>query len=938
MNSLAGTGLDDAMLTEMLGDFLDESQGYLALLNTRLLELDELIQSAGADPLPEVDLETLNEMFRAAHSLKGLSGMLQLEDINRLTHKVENVFDAARNRVLPITGNVTEVIFQAVDRLAAMVEQLKTPKPQPVECQQVIDAMRDLLEGTPRAEQPEPSAPVAPAPAKEIRTSDPFEGVVDDGEISPKYLAIFLDETGESLDALSALLMVDGSPPVDPLLALCHRVKGSAAAIGLRRAAKLTHAMEDLLHEIRESGAAVSETGKDALLQCVDALRIFLGDLRDGVSRTEVLTKAFGGLAYAWRTRTEKNVSETAKADSVTEPAALQLTASERQYLISARPDQNLLIGLVRLEADLPLSDIKARLVYKRLQGVGELVVTTPSFSQLELLTEVDRLTFALAGAASEQQVLKALALDGVAATTLERFDPTQPAAKGTVASTGEGASNPTPERVASSDGGKSRPTETVRVDIDRLDHLMNLAGQLTISKARFSQIGDRLSGLTSRRRVQQSLADITAALERIVVEVDDSSSLTHAGGEMASGIKGHVTQIQHDLEVVRADLTHFGKARILSNELGEAVHQLERISSDIQKSVMDTRMVPIGPLFDRFKRVVRDVTRGNGKEIQLVIRGEKTELDKRMIDELSDPLIHMVRNSADHGIEAPAVREANGKPRRGVVTLDAFHRGNRIVIQVRDDGKGLDAEKIRAKAVEKGLLSAADAQRLTQAQVFQLIWEPGFSTAEKVTEVSGRGMGMDIVRSKIEALNGAIELDSRPGEGTTITIKLPLTMAILPSLLTVIGDVVYAVPVESVVEIVRAKTADCATVHGVRTVQVRGRVISLVELSDIFGSGTPVRRERAGDVTVVIVGADGDELGLAVDDLIGEEDVVIKSLAENYRNIGGLAGASILGDGRVSLILDVAALITFAGRPQSIGDHETRQPIEHASTRSISR
>lgn len=933
MTSLAGTGIDDAMLTEMLGDFLDESQGYLALLNTRLLELDELIRSAGNDAPPEVDLETLNEMFRAAHSLKGLSGMLQLNDINRLTHKVENVFDAARNHVLPITGDVTEVIFQAVDRLAAMVEQLKTPQPQPVECEQVIEAMRSLLEGTP-CESQEETGP-APLTASELPVFDPFAGVVDDTEISPKYLAIFLDETSESLDAISAYLTADDAVPVDPLLALCHRVKGSAAAVGFRRAAKLIHAMEDLLHEIRESGARVSEISKDALLQCIDALRSFLNDLREGTSQPGVFVKAFAGLGKAWRSPSGQSLEESLPTKQPAAPNAVRLTPAERQRLVAGSSDEKPLIGLVLLEPGLPLADIKARLVYKRLQALGKLEIASPNFAELESLPEVDRLTFALAGTTSEERVRAALALDGVAAVVLERVDPSQSESKEPEITTN---SDPAPagpaERAAPSDGGKSRPTETVRVDIDRLDHLMNLAGQLTISKARFSQIGDRLSGLTSRRRVQQSLADIASALEKILVEADDSAGQALAGCEMAAGIKSHVAQIQNDLNIVRADLAHFGKARVLSNELGEAVHQLERISADIQKSVMDTRMVPIGPLFDRFKRVVRDVTRGNGKEIQLVIRGEKTELDKRMIDELSDPLIHMVRNSADHGIEAPSVREANGKPRRGVITLDAFHRGNRIIIQVRDDGKGLDAEKIRAKAIEKGLLSAADAQRLTPSQVYQLIWEPGFSTAEKITEVSGRGMGMDIVRSKIEALNGAIELDSRPGEGTTITIKLPLTMAILPSLLSVIGGVVYAVPVESVVEIVKAKAADCATVHGVRTVQVRGRVISLVELSDILGATSPDRRQRDEEVTVVIVGADGDELGLAVDNLLGEEDVVIKSLAENYRNINGLAGASILGDGRVSLILDVAALIAFARRPLNASD---RSSMEHAPKWSLS-
>ncbi len=258
-----------------------------------------------------------------------------------------------------------------------------------------------------------------------------------------------------------------------------------------------------------------------------------------------------------------------------------------------------------------------------------------------------------------------------------------------------------------------------------------------------------------------------------------------------------------------------FRQARDVVEDLFEAIHQLGRVSDGIQQSVMDTRMVPIGPLFARFKRVVRDITRSTAKQARLEIRGENTELDKRMIDELGDPLVHLVRNSVDHGIEPPEVREAAGKPREGTVTLDAFHRGNSIVIEVRDDGKGLDADRILQKCLEKGLVTKADAEKMTTQQIYQKIWEPGLSTAEKVTEVSGRGMGMDIVKSKIDELSGTVDIDSVPGQGTTITIKLPLTLAILPSLMVEIRGDVFAIPMEAVVEIVSVARNQVNSVQG---------------------------------------------------------------------------------------------------------------------------
>ena len=382
-------------------------------------------------------------------------------------------------------------------------------------------------------------------------------------------------------------------------------------------------------------------------------------------------------------------------------------------------------------------------------------------------------------------------------------------------------------------------------------------------------------------------------------------------------------------MEPLCREVQDLSRAHDFVEDLFEAIHQLGRVSDGIQQSVMDTRMVPIGPLFARFKRVVRDITRSTGKQARLEIRGENTELDKRMIDELGDPLVHLVRNSVDHGIESPEVREAAGKPREGTVTLEAFHRGNSIVIEVRDDGQGLDAERILRKCLEKGLVTKADAEKLTTQQIYQKIWEPGLSTAEKVTEVSGRGMGMDIVKSKIEELSGTAEITSLPGQGTTITIKLPLTLAILPSLMVEIRKDVFAIPMECVVEIVSVAPSRLNSVQGRQMANVRGRVVSLLRLDDLLffhDDRTPhAGREeynRAAETTLVIVGGVGEQVGLVVDRVLGEEDVVIKSIAENYQNVRGIAGASVLGDGRISLILDIAGLLEIVTKKAACSTH----------------
>ncbi len=376
-------------------------------------------------------------------------------------------------------------------------------------------------------------------------------------------------------------------------------------------------------------------------------------------------------------------------------------------------------------------------------------------------------------------------------------------------------------------------PSETVRVDTDRLDQLMGLAGQLVINRAQFSQIGDRLKAVADCNQAVHTLDKLSAELDKLGSRRTPHRRPTPHTGIGVSLRPGPADPQRPGAHSPRGPDSEPGAGSV--RELFEAIHQLDRVSDGIQKSVMDIRMVPIGPLFARFNRVVRDISRASGKQVRLEIAGEKTELDKRMIDELGDPLVHLVRNSADHGIEPPDEREAAGKPRQGTVTLDAFHRGNSIVIEVRDDGKGLDTDRILRKALDKGLVTEADAQRMTAHQIYQLIWKPGLSTAEKVTDVSGRGMGMDIVKTKIEELSGTVDISSERGKGTTITIKLPLTLAILPSLMVDIAGDVFAMPMEAVTEIVSVSRNQVRTVHGRPMATVRGRVVPLVRLGDLL-------------------------------------------------------------------------------------------------------
>ncbi len=480
----------------------------------------------------------------------------------------------------------------------------------------------------------------------------------------------------------------------------------------------------------------------------------------------------------------------------------------------------------------------------------------------------------------------------------------------------------------------KAKVAETIRVESDRLDYLMNLAGELVINKARFVNIAKGLEELFRGSNAQALATDTEERLESMTRGLDGFAGVNTGLTEGAvDRWAGHVRRLRDNFHEIQDDLERLRQGREQLKTLAEAIHSLGRVTDGLQKGVLDTRMVPIGPLFERFRRVIRDLSLSSGKEVTLQISGEKTELDKRMIDELSDPLIHMVRNSVDHGLEPPEIRETAGKPRAGTVLLQASHRGNSVVITVSDDGRGIDCQRIREKIVAKGLVSSSQADQLTDRELVPFIWHPGLSTAETITEISGRGVGMDIVKNRIENLSGGVDVRTAPGHGTTFTIRLPLTLAIMSSLLVRIYEEIYAIPLDHIDEIVELRPRQVFRVQGRPTLEIRKKVVALVSLGDLFRwggkphpSAASARRDTSlpdGDVNdmveepdklrVVVVQNGETTIGLLVDQLIGMQEVVLKSLEKNFRPIPGLSGASILGDGRVSLILDVDALITMA-------------------------
>lgn len=663
-----------------------------------------------------------------------------------------------------------------------------------------------------------------------------------------QYLSIFLDETEEQLRLMDENLILLEQHPEDleilnNIFRAAHTVKGAAASMGLERLARLTHVMEEVLDRLRQGRLAVTGRVIDLLLRCLDALR----DLKEEAATGQERAVDIEGLVEDLR-----SLDAAVPVEEEVAPAAevrdLELNEVERNLVEAAQVKGFRVWHLViTLDEGCLMKAARAYIVYRNLEEIGEIIKTVPPIEDIE--AERFGRTFSVVLVTREDADVVASVVKSTSEIAAVEVHPVTLEAEAEESKGG-------PQVPAAPRPGAARPAEdtragqTVRVDVHRLDNLMNLVGELVIDRTR--------------------LAEVEATLRN-----------------------------------------RFG-ADVLVETLEEICMHIGRVTSELQEEIMKARMFPIEQVFNRFPRMVRDLAQKAGKEVNFIIEGRETELDRTVIEEIGDPLIHLLRNAIDHGIEPPDERERLGKPRRGTISLRAYHQENQIVITVSDDGRGMDVQAIRDRAVARGILTPEQASRMSDREAINLIFLPGFSTAEKVTDVSGRGVGMDIVRSHLEKINGTIEIFTQPGKGTTFVIKLPLTLAINRSLLVKVGELILAFPLANVVEIIEVPRDQIQYVHRQEVVLVRGEVLPLFSLAAVLGLDSSLPAD-AKALPVVVVAVSERRVGFVVDALIGEQEIVIKSLGEYVGNIPGLAGATIMGDGSVALILDPRGLMTQA-------------------------
>ena len=964
---------------ELMAGFLDEAPEYLEMLDEGLMAFESKGGSEPISLDDPEDHDRMNTMFRAAHSLKGLAAAMGFDKIRELTHLMETLFDQIRMGKRAFDPASIETLFGVFDTLRELVRELADEPDEPVTIDAALETLRDILDASAGARetakvvpaQPDAPADVVPGPNAAADAADTRLAqsaihenakqnvVLDDPELAKLFVETTLETIEELNQGLLKLEQDSGNLGlINEIFRCAHNIKGATGAAGCDDLHRLTHNLETILDRLRCGQMKLDEGLTNALLGVTDVLRSDIELIRDG-RMAELACGQAAELLGPWLDAPAAPEAGEAATTDAPSPEAGQAATKPPDPVQAGDNDDDVVVARVTFPTDFAESEIQAYLIHNKLSGIGKLLRTDPDMESLDGTTTLDAVTYELQTSrepADLESLLRTFSIKDV--TVTRRGAPAESAAapeplpadaapptpapdaiQTSIELPGAGepppADKPVSQAVKSAAQGRSpdKPAapatqqaapakkatgpkigETLRVDLERLDQLMNLGGELVINKARLVQIHGQLKPVFSGPNIGYLVDDISERLTRLsdgISGLSTDSKSERVISEMAET----TSTLLHDFEMVRGLFQRVHESRAGINDFSEALHGLNRISEGIQKRIMETRMVSVGPLFQRFRRVVRDIAKATGKDVELVLHGESTELDKRMIDELGDPLTHMVRNSVDHGIEPPDERVALGKPRTAQVVLNAYHRGRHICIEVRDDGRGVNTDAVRKKILERELASPAQVEQMSDKELIQYVFKPGFSTAEAVTDLSGRGMGMDIVINKLEKINGTVEIDSEPGKGTVVTIKLPLTLAIITSLVARIGKGVYAIPLELVAEIIQMPRKSVQHIQQRSVVRVRDRVLPVVLFEQVFKAADPDLQTQSRDqdeITLLILGFQDDKIGLVVDEMIGQQDVVIKNLATNFRNVPGIAGASIMGDGSVSLILDVAAMMTM--------------------------
>ncbi len=875
---------------EILAEFITESMENLDDLDTQLLTLEK-------DP---GDKDVLNHVFRAIHTVKGGSGFLSVDEITTLSHKLENVLDDLRNDVLVCTPGILDVLLEGIDTLKKLMDILQEECEEPgstkdtvFDLQPVLDKIEKIKDDKP-PESGETEAASSEAPAPESDTTDEdeaFQNIIEENKKT------FVEETKEYVGTIdNELIKLEKGDDVleitEQVFRIVHNIKGNSAYLGFAKMEQLTHNFENILDELRKGNIKISPEICKLLFKTFDKFKALFevvvnegndsGDEDiDGIVQ-EINTVLAGNISAPAETAVadESGLDQETK-DIFVKNAEIHLATINNSIDQIKSGDKNemtmdnLLRGfssLTNAANYVNSSDLKrlmesnvnlATIIKAANKDITEEVIDVFVKSSANALQMVNAVETGGAGALDSSIIdalnkLCAEIKTKPAETAAKTAPPAAPVVPAKPPVESKKPEPPKKEEPKAKDAGgdkkkdkKGKVEQTIRVEHSKLDILMNLIGELIISRNQLDMLSEKIG-------------------------------------------------------------TNYNLPEI-SKELNRASVSLGKISDDLQESIMSVRMIPVGTVFNKFPRVVRDLAKTKEKSIELNISGEETNLDKTIIEQIGDPLVHLIRNGVDHGVESPEDRKLANKPPTGTIDLRAYQKADNVIIEIEDNGKGMDPNVIRDKAVEKGIIDKEDADKLTSIEALNLIFEAGFSTAEKITDISGRGVGMDVVRNNIRKLGGHVYITSEKGVGSKFTLTLPLTLAIIRAIMIKLGDSTFAIPLNTIVETVKVPKEQIKTMKNKKVINLRGEVIGIVDLVALMEIPVNGRDEDCNLVPIVIMATESKKIGFVVDDLLKQQEIVIKPLVDFLSIIPGLSGATILGDGKIVLIIDPAEIVELA-------------------------
>ena len=727
----------------------------------------------------------------------------------------------------------------------------------------------------------------------------------------------FFEEAFDMLDRLEQNILIldkdrNNTDAVQEIFRAVHTLKGSAGAVELFDTQKYAHRFEDLLDLIRNNQIKVDDKTIDILLKGIDILKELIngaseekeysGNIEEEIKNLENFKnlKLSGAISESINTKSEKDsisVSVGGKYDNLNFDN--DILDSIREGIENGLKTK---LVFVKFNAESPMKTVGGVQVYVELKDSGEIIASVPSLQNLEGDEFYQNVIYVIETAEEDESIIKNITLPEITEEIkieefiLEEYE------KFLIDKKDKALEKAKAQAKIEKDAKHERQSSFLRVESDRIDDMMNQVGELVTNKSSYEQYDDDLTSYTKiieygindiRKYYKDSVIQILRKLEYYV----NKKEIKDLRNSYLDGFNNKLIDMVKMEEDLKETLDKFRNSYQL----------LTRVTNDLQETVMKIRMLPIAQTFNRFPRLIRDLSRDLGKEVKLEMSGEETELDKSVIEVLVDPLIHIVRNAMDHGIEIPEEREKAGKPRVGTISLSASHNGNLIVIKISDDGKGMSPQKIFENAIKKGLVSA-DA-KLTEKQMLEYIFAPGFSTATKVTNLSGRGVGMDVVKKSLDKINGTVGIETELGKGSTFFLRIPLTVAIIQALIVDAEKEYYAIPINSISETLKIGVEDIQNLEGTEVIKIREDVINVLSVKELFK--LPTRYEsHIKSYYAVILASEDKKVALLVNNLIGEQDIVIKTLKDKVTRVEGISGATILGDGTVSFILDIQTIV----------------------------